>query len=93
VIALGAGGVLESVREGETGVYYERAEADILADAVEAFDPLAIDPAACVAAAKRFGTRDFQAQLRSIVSEAVAAERSPKTREMRRIRAGILRAA
>ena len=93
VIALGAGGVLESVREGETGVYYESSEPGSLASAVAAFDPASIDPAACVAAAQRFGTRDFQAQLRSIVSDAVAAERSPKPREMRRIRAGILRAA
>ena len=93
VIALGAGGVLESVREGETGIYYEAPEPDSLAEAVAGFDPASIDPAACVAAAQRFGTRDFQARLRSIVSEAVAAERSPKPREMRRIRAGILRAA
>ena len=93
VIALGTGGVLESVRDGETGVYYESADADALAEAVEAFDPLSIDPALCVEAAKRFDSRDFQAQLRSVVADAVAAERSPKTREMRRIRAGILRAA
>jgi len=93
VIALGAGGVLESVRDGETGVYYERAEPDALAEAVLAFDPLAIDPEACVRAAKRFDSRDFQGRLRTIVADAVAAERSPKTREMRRIRAGILRAA
>jgi glycosyltransferase involved in cell wall biosynthesis len=93
VIALGAGGVLESVREGETGVYYESADPDVLARAVSAFDPLEIDPRACVAAAARFGTADFQARLRSLVAEAVAAERSPRTREMRRIRAGILRAA
>jgi glycosyltransferase involved in cell wall biosynthesis len=93
VIALGAGGVLESVREGETGVYFDRAEPDVLAEAIEAFDPRGIDPAACVRAARRFGTRDFQERLRAVVGEAVAAERSPKAREMRRIRAGILRAA
>jgi glycosyltransferase involved in cell wall biosynthesis len=93
VIALGAGGVLESVREGETGVYYEAPDPDALATAVTTFDPATIDSAACVAAAQRFGTPDFQAQLRAIVADAVAAERSPKPREMRRIRAGILRAA
>src|SRR5215217_1675498 len=82
VIALETGGVLESVREGETGVYYERADPDVLAQAVSAFDPLEIDPRACVAAAERFGTADFQARLRSLVDEAVAAERSPKPREM-----------
>jgi glycosyltransferase involved in cell wall biosynthesis len=93
VIALGAGGVLESVHEGETGIYYDAPEPDSLAQAVAGFDPMTIDPGACVAAAQRFGTPDFQERLRSIVSEAVAAERSPKPREMRRIRAGILRAA
>jgi glycosyltransferase involved in cell wall biosynthesis len=93
VIALGAGGVLESVRDGETGVYYGSAEPDVLADAVSAFDPLSIDPKACVSAARRFDSTDFQRGLRRLVAEAVSAERSPKTREMRRIRAGILRAA
>jgi len=93
VIALGTGGVLESVRDGETGVYYRSAEPDVLADAVSAFDPLSIDPKACVAAARRFDAADFQRRLRSLVADAVSAERSPKSREMRRIRAGILRAA
>src|SRR5215212_748447 len=87
-IALGAGGVLESVREGETGTYYHASDPAVLAEAVEAFDPRGIDPAACVRAARRFGTRDFQERLRAVVGEAVAAERSPKAREMRRIRAG-----
>ena len=68
VIALGAGGVMESVRAGETGAYYERDDPDELARVVEAFDPLGVDPQACVAAAQRFGTDRFQAQLRAIVA-------------------------
>jgi glycosyltransferase involved in cell wall biosynthesis len=75
VIALGSGGVLESVHEGETGAYYRSSDPDALAEAVAAFDPLAVDPAACVAAAQRFGTQRFQAALRGIVEEALAAER------------------
>ncbi|MGH2950310.1 MAG: glycosyltransferase, partial [Solirubrobacteraceae bacterium] len=78
VIALGSGGVLESVREGETGAYYMRSEPEALAEVVASFDPLAVDPAACVAAAQRFGTGRFQTALRAIVAEAVAAERPPR---------------
>ncbi|HWM07805.1 MAG TPA: glycosyltransferase [Solirubrobacteraceae bacterium] len=77
VIALGSGGVLESVHEGETGAYYRNSDADALAEVVASFDPLAVDPAACVAAAQRFGTARFQAALRGIVAEAMAAERPP----------------
>ena len=65
VIALGSGGVLESVHEGETGAYYRDSDPAALAEVVAAFDPLAIDPAACVAAAQAFGTDRFQAALRA----------------------------
>ena len=75
VIALGSGGVLESVREGETGAYYHLSNPAALAEVVASFEPLAVDPAACVAAAQRFGTERFQTALRAIVADAVAAER------------------
>jgi glycosyltransferase involved in cell wall biosynthesis len=78
VIALGSGGVLESVREGETGAYYRSSDPDALADVVASFDPGSVDPAACVAAAERFGTHRFQAALKGIVAEAMAAERPPR---------------
>jgi hypothetical protein len=48
-----------------------------------AFDPEAIDPRACREAAERFGTLRFQAALRGIVAEAVAAERAPRAGERR----------
>lgn len=93
VIALGSGGVLESVREGETGAYYRDSDPRSLAAVVSAFDPLAVDPAACVAAAQRFGTRRFQAELRRIAAEAVAAGGEPRPAE-RPVRAtGLLRAS
>jgi glycosyltransferase involved in cell wall biosynthesis len=78
VIALDAGGVRETVREGETGTYYEVDDAEALAAAVAAFDPLGVDPQACVAAAQRFGTARFQHALRQIVARAVEAERPPR---------------
>ena len=73
VIALGSGGVLEIVREGETGAYYEANDPGSLAATVAAFDPLAIDPADCVATAEHFSTDRFQTALRGIVDEAVRA--------------------
>ena len=56
VIALGEGGVRESVTEGVTGTFFGPCEPEALAGAVLAFDPLAVDPAACRATAERFGT-------------------------------------
>ena len=81
VIALGAGGVRESVREGVTGAYYDRDDPEALARAVESFDPLAIDPAACLATARQFGSDRFRDQLRRIVDRAVEAERAPRPGE------------
>src|SRR5205823_10340026 len=83
VIALADGGVRESVLEGETGVFYERAEPDALAAAVEGFDALAADPAACRANAERFDVGHFRHGLRAIVAEACAAERAPRERRRR----------
>jgi glycosyltransferase involved in cell wall biosynthesis len=90
VIALAAGGVRESVREGQTGAYYERAEPEALAAAVEAFDPLSVDPADCVAAAQRFGTERFQTALRQIVVRAVAAGRAPRHGDRPAVATGLL---
>ena len=90
VIALGAGGVRESVRAGMTGAYYDRDDPDALAEVVESFDPLSVDPAACVAAARRFGTARFQAELRDIVSRAVETERAPRPGDRPAVLTGLL---
>jgi glycosyltransferase involved in cell wall biosynthesis len=90
VIALGDGGVLESVVDGQTGTYYGNNSAEALAEAVAGFDPLAVDPAACVAAAQRFGVPRFQATMRAIVGEAVAAERAPRPGERPAVVTGLL---
>ena len=65
---------LPPVQEGETGAFYHQSDPAALADVIAAFDPMAVDPAACVDAAQRFGTERFQASLRAIVEETVAAE-------------------
>jgi glycosyltransferase involved in cell wall biosynthesis len=81
VLALGEGGVRESVVEGETGSFFERCEPGALAEAVRRFDPLAIDPRACRAAAERFGAERFRERLARLVAEAVRDERAPRPGE------------
>ena len=72
VIALGEGGVLESVTEGVTGTFYGANDPAVLAEAVARFDAASIDPRACRAAAERFGAERFRRKLRALVEEAVA---------------------
>src|SRR3954467_10755974 len=56
VIALRAGGVLETVTAGRTGVFYEDADDPrALAEAVAGFDVNLVDPNVCVTSAQRFG--------------------------------------
>jgi glycosyltransferase involved in cell wall biosynthesis len=81
VIAVGHGGVRESVVEGETGTFFERSDPDALAEAVLRFDPHAIDPGACRAAAERFGAERFREQLKRIIAETVGQERAPRSVE------------
>jgi glycosyltransferase involved in cell wall biosynthesis len=72
VVALRSGGVLETVREGRTGTFYDDGDDPrALAAAVAGFDPAAVDPEECVAAARRFGVERFQERLRAIVAAAV----------------------
>ena len=93
VIALGEGGVRESVQEGVTGAFYERNDSAALAETVLAFDPLAVDPAACRAAAERFSVKRFQDRLSAIVDEATSGERPPRPGDRRMLQAGLLNGA
>jgi len=90
VIALGEGGVRESVEPGVTGTFYEPSGPDALAEAVLGFDALAVDPARCVAVAERFSVPRFQSRLAAIVAEAVKGERPPRPGERPVLAAGLL---
>ena len=90
VIALGEGGVRESVQPGVTGVFYERNDATGLAETVLGFDALAVDPAACRAAAERFSVHRFETRLAAIVADAVSDERPPRPGERPVLAAGLL---
>jgi len=78
VIALDDGGVRETLLDGETGTFFAQPTVDAVVDAVRRFDPLRVDPQACVASAQRFGVARFQDALARIVEEARGAERPPR---------------
>ena len=94
MIALGEGGVRESVREGETGAFFSPCEPEALAETVAGFDPADDRSQACRAAAERFGSERFVGELRAIVAAAVRAERAPRPgeRPAQRGLAGVQRA-
>jgi glycosyltransferase involved in cell wall biosynthesis len=75
VIALAEGGVGETVIEGETGAFYPHNSVEALTDLLAAFDPLAIDPAACVANAQRFAVGRFQSAMTRVVEQRVVGRR------------------
>jgi glycosyltransferase involved in cell wall biosynthesis len=77
VIALRAGGVRETVVEGVTGTFFEQADPASLVRAVRSFDALAVDPAACVANARRFEPAQFRRGLQAVV-ERLLGERGER---------------
>ena len=71
VIALRAGGLLETVVEGETGVFFDRPEPDVLAATLKSFDPMSISPERCVEQARRFGPARFRERFAAVVESAI----------------------
>jgi len=75
VVALAEGGVRETVIEHETGAFFAQPSADALVQTLRAFDPLSVDPAACVRNAARFDVTRFAEGISAVVAEACNAER------------------
>ncbi|MFP4394709.1 MAG: glycosyltransferase [Anaerolineales bacterium] len=73
VIAYGAGGALDTVIAGETGVFFREPTAEALAATVAAFDPRRVDPLACRANAARFSSERFGRELLAAMRAVVDA--------------------
>ena len=66
-IAYRAGGALETIVEGETGVFFDEPDAESLAAAIGAFDASRFDAHHLRAHAERFSPQQFIERLRAIV--------------------------
>jgi glycosyltransferase involved in cell wall biosynthesis len=69
VIAYAAGGALDTVIEGETGVFFHEPTPEALASAVRTFEPDTVDPRACVQNAARFDASVFKQRLMGFIEE------------------------
>jgi glycosyltransferase involved in cell wall biosynthesis len=70
VLALRAGGALDTIVEGETGAFLSEPTAEGIAAAIESFDPGGFDSARIREHAMRWDRRHFRAELIDAVSEA-----------------------
>lgn len=85
VVAFGRGGALESVIEGQTGVYFHETTPQSLVDAVRRFEAGQWREAACRANARRFSREGFLERIAAAVRGAL--HRSPARQRSRRLRA------
>jgi glycosyltransferase involved in cell wall biosynthesis len=67
VIALGRGGVLETVADGETGIFFAEQTVESIVDAMERFESLEFDPYFIRGTMARFDLPFFQEKLRNLV--------------------------
>lgn len=67
VIAYAAGGSLETVIDGVTGLFFHEQSPDAVNEAVERFERSEFDPRRARENAERFGAEVFAAQIRSLV--------------------------
>jgi glycosyltransferase involved in cell wall biosynthesis len=75
VIAYAAGGALDTVIEGRTGLFFREPAPEALGAAVEQLEALTFDPARIRRHAERFGRPLFEQQLAAFVDQQMEAFR------------------
>ncbi|MDX1520678.1 MAG: glycosyltransferase [Anaerolineae bacterium] len=68
VIAFAKGGALDTVVEGQTGLFFHEQSVEALMAAIEQFEQLTFDPAAIRANAEKFGEARFRQELADFVA-------------------------
>jgi glycosyltransferase involved in cell wall biosynthesis len=69
VIAFGQGGALDTVIEGQTGLFFREQSAEALIEVIEQFERMSFDPAAARANAERFSVERFKQELGDFVAQ------------------------
>jgi glycosyltransferase involved in cell wall biosynthesis len=77
VVAFAAGGALDCVREGETGVLFAEPTPEALGAALDRLERTAFDPARIRAAARRFDRAAFERRFGAFVEAQLSARRAP----------------
>ncbi len=69
VIAFARGGALDTVLEGQTGLFFHKQSVEALIEAIEQFEKMSFDPALVRAKAERFSVARFKRELGNFVAE------------------------
>ncbi|MCX6387389.1 MAG: glycosyltransferase [Solirubrobacterales bacterium] len=86
VLALAAGGALETVVEGQSGEFFDEADEETLVAALQKFEPHSYDPAACRHSAERFSSQSFADGLAAELARLDDAPTAPRLRYAERRR-------
>jgi glycosyltransferase involved in cell wall biosynthesis len=70
-VVLRAGGFLDTVREGVTGLFFDEPSGEVVTSVLEAASEVAWDSSAIVAHAKTFGKEAFIGRLQAVVREVL----------------------
>ena len=71
VIAYRSGGVVESILQSRTGLFFEELTVESLKEAIKQFNNLTIDPNGCIKQAKKFSKERFKKAIRKFVYEKI----------------------
>lgn len=69
VIALRSGGVIESVLEGKTGIFFDQPSVESLVSCLKKFETLEFNPQDCIKQASKFDQQHFKDQIKKFVLE------------------------
>jgi glycosyltransferase involved in cell wall biosynthesis len=69
VIAFRKGGAMETVIEGETGIFFDKQDAESLSEAVLSFDSAKFNPQKIRAHAEKFGVERFKDEIKKFIEE------------------------
>lgn len=78
VIAYGRGGALDSLKDGETGVFFEEQSEDALLAALDRFEGLSFDPAKLAKRARLYHPDLFAERMAALINDTLARKRAHK---------------
>lgn len=71
IIAYGKGGVLDTVKEGETGLFFDMQSRESIADAIRRFSALPFRPEDIRSHATQFSSAQFREKIHTVIAETV----------------------
>jgi glycosyltransferase involved in cell wall biosynthesis len=69
VIAYKSGGVLETVVEGKTGIFFEKLTVESLVTAIRRFEKAKIKPEDCIKQAEKFNAEKFKKEIKEQIEK------------------------